>query len=519
MPKILVKHSCIVIDNYNLGDCPKLEHFFSIYDVLTHRYTYKCLEYIESEKKLILPRGIDIFFLEKLFECTAIIDYKCDEYDYTDPILIKYLPRDDVQKESLRFILGNGAYISNKKRSQLCVNLNTGAGKTYIAIAVFAYECIRSMVITSSIDWLNQWKDKTTEYTDVKEKEIYMISGMSSIAKLLNGMSDPMKYKLFLVSHNTIKSYGDKYGWHKITELFKLLKIALKIYDEAHLNFDNMSKIDFYTNTKLTLYLTATPARSDKDENTIYKLYFKNVPSIDLFDVETDPRTEYIAFHYNSNPTPQEISKCKNQYGLNRVQYTNYVVMKDNFYNILHILIMTVIKKINGKVLIYIGTNNSILIVKEWIVEHYPEYLHNIGIYTSIVTENKENEKNKKIILSTTKSCGAAMDIKDLKLTIVLAEPFKSEVLARQTLGRTRDNNTLYIEVVDNGFYYTRKYYEQKKPIFSKYALSCSDVKFSNSELENKASEVVEDRQLRRYPLYKIGYKNQNRPPIRKCYR
>ncbi len=42
------------------------------------------------------------------------------------------------------------------------------------------------------------------------------------------------------------------------------------------------------------------------------------------------------------------------------------------------------------------------------------------------------------------------LDIRDLKATIVLAEPL--EILAKQVLGRTRNDNTDCIEVVDDGF-------------------------------------------------------------------
>lgn len=115
-------------------------------------------------------------------------------------------------------------------------------------------------------------------------------------------------------------------------------------------------------------------------------------------------------------------------------------------------------KNTNGKVLIYIGTNSSIQYVYDWMIQNFPELRTKIGIYTSIITENKKAMLDKKIILSTTKSCGAAMDIKGLKTTILLAEPFKSAVLARQTLGRTRDPNTKYIEFIDMGFSQIKRY-------------------------------------------------------------
>ena len=43
----------------------------------------------------------------------------------------------------------------------------------------------------------------------------------------------------------------------------------------------------------------------------------KNIPSIELFDDDIDPHTNYIAIKYNSNPKPSDVIACKNQYGLN----------------------------------------------------------------------------------------------------------------------------------------------------------------------------------------------------------
>ena len=147
--------------------------------------------------------------------------------------------------------------------------------------------------------------------------------------------------------------------------------------------------------------------------------------------------------------------------------------------------------KMNGKILIYIGTNHAISEVKENIEAQFPFLEGKVGVYTSIVKENKEEQLKKKIILSTTKSCGAASDIADLACTINLAEPFKSPVLARQTLGRTRGDNTLYIDIVDEGMYHCKRYYKEKKPIFSMYAKSCHDIILDDYEIDKRCDEVV----------------------------
>jgi hypothetical protein len=240
--------------------------------------------------------------------------------------------------------------------------------------------------------------------------------------------------------------------------------------------------------------ISATPARSSEEENIIYGRYFKNIPSIDLFDEEEDPHTKYIAIKFKSKPTPFEVSDCRNQYGLDRNKYCNYLTGKEEFYKLMNV-VMDLCLKVEGKCLIYIGTNYAIAMICKWLTMHYPELYGNIGIYTTLTPpELKEEQKEKKIILSTTKSCGAAMDIKGLKMTVNLAEPFKSEVLAVQTLGRTRDDDTFYIDIVDMSFIQCRKYYYYKKPIFELRALSCTEINIDEHELGMRAENIRKDR-------------------------
>lgn len=505
--KIEVRHTAIVVNNYTWGDCTKLENYFRIYNRTTHTVKYVGLYYDDENKKLYLPRGMDIYLVERLLSERAVLTGRPDPYDHID-VKIKYLPRDDVQKEALRFMLGEREYSKNKTKSQLSVNLNMGAGKTYASIAAIAYYGIKAIIITSQTGWLEQWKNRIVEYTDIDPKEVLLISGSATINKLRKQGSD--QYKIFLCSYATIKSYSNANGWESIGEMFRNIKVGIKVYDEAHLNFESLSMIDYFTNTMLTYYVTGTPARSNDEENRIYSYYFKNVPGIDLFDPENDPRTKYLAMSYNTHPSAMQISECKNAYGMDRNGYINYVTDRPMFHNMMHVLV-DICLKTKGKVLIYIGTNAAIVKVRNWIVENYPELENHIGIYTSIITENKKAQLDKKIILSTTKSCGAAVDIKGLAMTIVLAEPFKSEVLARQTLGRTRDRNTTYIECVDEGFSQIKRYYHQKKPVFDKYATECMHMRLNDNDLKSRAEELKRARESLIRP---VSFKNEIGPTM-----
>ena len=502
--KIVVRNTSIIINDYEIHDCERLENYFRIYKPVTHSYEYIGIYYDQEHKRLYLPRGIDVFFVEKLLNTTAYVEKdNFTDFDQYNDIMLKFLPRDDVQKSAIRFILGKGEYFATRTKTQLKVNLNTGKGKTYVSIAAFAYTGIKTIIITSSVTWLKQWKERTIEYCGLPSAEIYDISGSGCIWRLMDKTPKEIyQYKMFLVTHSTLKNFGDRYGWYEITKLFEHLRIGVKIYDEAHLNFSNLCMIDYFTNVYKTYYLTATAVRSNDEENRIYQLSFKNVLGIDLFDEENDPRTDYLGILYNSHPTPSQISACKNKYGMDRNKYVKYITRNEIFYKMLTIILHLIESKMkrDEKCLMYIGTNDGIKKVYDWIVENYPEYRGNVGIYTSIIEpEEKMLSLNKRIILSTTKSAGAAVDIKGLKVTVVLAEPFKSEVLARQSLGRTRDRDTLYIELVDKGFYHCKSYYVSKRPIYNKYARECSETFMSDNEVENRYQRILQDR-MKPYP-------------------
>lgn len=490
-PKIVVKRTHIEVNNYHEGDSYDLERFFSIWDKAYFK-AYPKARKIDKEKNILyLPRGMNIGKVESCFGLNATADKYIDPYDKNVDIKLAFMPRDEVQKEAIRFILGMQEYEYTKYKSQLSINLTTGKGKTYISIVSAAVLGVRSIMITSSIGWIEQWKERIREYTDTKSNEIYIIAGISSIARIVNNKEDISKYKYFLASHMTIKSYGDKYGWNKVSELFRKLRVGLKIYDEAHIDFDNICSIDFATSTYKTLYLTATPARSDPTENKIYQEAFRNVPSINLFDDDNDPRTRYVAITYSSHPTPEDITKCMTLYGFNRIGYCSYITEKPEFYKLLRVLMGIIFRK--GKTLIYIGTNEAILKVYNWIVYSYPEISDQVGIYTTLITnkEEKERQLDKMIILSTTKSCGAAMDIHGLKLTIVLAEPFKSKVIAIQTIGRTRDRDTDYIDIVDKGFSHLNMYYREKLNTFQKYAVSTAIIRLTDNQLDEAVMKEI----------------------------
>jgi hypothetical protein len=494
--RIKVGNTFIRVDNYDLHENERLEKPFMVYDAIRHKSYLSALYYDKENRSIYLPAGIDLWWVRKCLDEKYFTKIDPIKYKTFSNVRMKHKPRDEEQIEYLKFMIGIDEYKDNSNAPQLFLNANTGKGKTYCSIATMCFYQIKSIVITGSNTLLNQWHSSILEFTNLKDSDVFRINGSDICNMILNGSSNKANNaKIYLCSHGTIRSFGERYGWDKVYALFEYLGIGLKFYDESHTNFANILMIDYFTNTYKTYYVTATAGRSDWQEDKIFKVAIKNVPLLNLFDQNKDPHTSYIAIKWNSNPTPMDISRCKSRsYGLDRNAYINYLTTKPEFYEMMHV-VMDLVLKCQGKALLYIGTNDGILRVYKWICDNYPEFLGDIGIFTSIVSkEDKMIAKGKRLILSTTKSAGLGEDIKGLKMTVVLAEPFKSNIIFRQTLGRTRDDNTVYIEMVDLGFKYTRKYYYSKIPTANIYAKDVSDTTIDKYEMKRRVQGIVESR-------------------------
>lgn len=497
--RIKVTRSAIIVEDYTLGECPQLERMFSKYDPLTHKFNLEAVYYDEKQKELFIPGGADLRKIQNYLNERYFDPIDPMIFSPTIPIKMRYGPRDQEQIEALSFMCDINQYEDFRDTPQKMLSLSTGKGKTYCSIATIAFYQIKSIIITDSNSLLTQWKKNILEYTNLNENDIFSINGSDVCNMILNGNSAKANNaSIYLCSHGTLRSFGNRYGWDEVWYLFEKLGIGLKFFDEAHLTFDNMLMIDYFTNVWRTYYVTATPARSDTRENQIFQISIKNVPMIDLFNKDKDPHTSYICIKWNSNPTPKDISYCKHRvYKFDRIKYVHYLIRKPEFYDMMRIA-MDLALKCKGRVLMYIATNEGVLAVYKWINVNYPELMNDVGIFTSLVEKEEKlaNKESKRILLSTSKSAGVGQHIEGLKMTMVIAEPYKSKVLAQQSLGRTRDDDSMYIEFLDMGFKYTMKYYYDKLPTFKKYAKDVSDMVVDKYELRKRAENIENARDL-----------------------
>lgn len=447
-----VNNTSIKIHPYEMGEYPSLEKSLSLFDKLTFSLT-TAYHYNEDNKVLTIPRGISIAKLESTFGVYANINKISDSYTRSI-VKLNSPPRDEKQMEAIDFLLSNGNYKNLSSHSRLLLELDTGVGKTYCTIAAMCAMKIKGAVILNSLDLINQWKDRIMEYSNIVEGEIFIVKGLPTIKKILNGKTE--KHKVYLISHATIRSYASSNGWEAVTDVFQKMNIGIKVYDEAHKELINTIFIDMFTNTKKTIYLTATAGRSDVFENKLYGRIYGSVPSLSIKRKKEEAYLTSIIIKYDSKPNIMDRQNMVSMKGLNSNLYLEYEVFGKGrllFYRSIFTILETIKTKEDGQIAILAGRKNAVKDIIGFIEKNFPEYRGDIGEFTSdIKGAEKEKQKSKKIIVTTFKSFGTGMDLKKLRY-LIMCEPYSSKITLHQTTGRLRDigGNLYYFELVDIG--------------------------------------------------------------------
>jgi len=468
-PKIEVRHSGILIHNYELHDAQILEDYLSVYDPIKHRKSYKGMMWDEEKKILYIPRGVDINFLEKVFREPAEMNYECNPVENIS-IHAKIPPRDNNQRNAIAFLIGQGKYEYTKKYSQMLLQMPPGSGKTFVMTTALQFIGMRAFIIVPNEKIKKQTIVSLLKFTDIGSEHIIDVRGKSEINKIMR--KELPKWKVYVACHGTLISHAKRNGWESIEELFRHTKVGVKIYDEAHLYFENILKLDFHTNVKKTIYVTATFQRSDYSENILFNKCFKNVISFHIDSKEYDKRhTMYLGIQYNSHPSIDKQTYMMTRMGFSKIRYANYQIQQQSFFDALDYTIKY-FKDYEGKILILTSTIDGVEKIKKFIDDSYDNI--SVSSYHSKVSEeDRDKAFTADIICTTPQSAGVGVDIPGLRVCI-MCESYSSQVQAEQVSGRLREygqgKDTYYVELVDIGF---PRVYKMWKSRLSVFKLKC----------------------------------------------
>ena len=498
---IEVRNSSIIIHNYELGSNKVIERYLSVYEKMKSGFfltTFSSFIYDEENSNLIIPRGYDIGRLKKIMQDDEVIYSKKTDQSRNILLNMTCSPRDTLQEEAISFLLSEGNYSNLLYDTQKFLCLKTGKGKSYCMINAICQMKKRAMIIVDSLTISDQWKNYFLQYTDIKEKDICMLSGIKSVNKVLSEKSFEPSYKIYIATHQTLNSLYKREPKY-LTNFFNKIKIGVKVYDEAHTSWQSIFCIDGYTNTARTFYLTATPGRSDPNENRLYNYVFENVPvfgreecSSSNYRYETNEVNNNEAYHivyyisYDSKPSYNDQIELTKQGRFNLNGYSDYIKTKiyDKFLGVIMKIIDLALKRNDErKICILLIKNDMIQKLYEDLSNAYPDLT--IGRFCGLVPKkDKYKEKEKRIIISTEKSLGKAEDIPNLGY-LINTIPFSSSVISEQVIGRLRrclNKNSFLFDIADHGFKNCKNNQKYRSNTFNKIAKKIRMVSFDEEE-------------------------------------
>jgi len=474
-----------------------------LWDENIHSYVFEGYEYNKKEHKLLLPTGFGADYVLQVLTRRGtsfnVYDFRRNETlvntGKKPRIKLNVQPRDNLQVKAINFLKFNPM---EQSFGQKMLSLDTGQGKTYCAInaVIFNQRVPLIMVKTNALG--EQWKKRYLEYTDLEEDQVRVISGKDDLIKLYNSPKKDLDRVMAVISfYRTIDGLllneNDEYNF-TLNQFLDKLGISLKIFDEAHLDYRAILRIDLHTKLP-SFYLTATPKRSDINEDKVYQKIF-SMPKFKSSDIMNPDRYRiYIFKHIKSNPKFDERAyiQKKSTRGFNFNAYTDYLMNNEKSYKIYADAIFSIywksIKQGSDIKKTAIFFKNIAMVDKMY--EDFSQRLSDLDIDEDKITlsrfHGKVKAKEKKtaldsdLIFTTTSSLGTGQDIKGLQVIISTINT-SSEVTLKQLSGRLRplpDKDVFFIDIIDDSFKDIQRQYRQKKRIYQKNAKKIYNVKLS----------------------------------------
>lgn len=448
MPTIRVYHSHIEVTPYKAGDCIDVERASSKWDPVYH--TWVPVAFFIQDETLYLPRGFSINMLENKFNTTPIPSTKCDSYTKFKSGVAKLPPKSTTQENAIKFLTAEDDYSYTGRYSQLGLNLETGAGKTYAAVTAILKLKIKSIIIVHQAKILNQWIQTFEEKTTFNMDNLLRLT-TSGMRDVLDGK---ISADIYITTHQTIAGYAREYGWDSVRDVFKKMKVGIKVIDESHKFFDDIFMIDNFSNCYKSWYLTATFGRGDFREVNLYKKSFSSLVRFGKESAGYDEERKHIIMvicYFRSRPEYGVRPNVRTGYGFSTYKYIDYELRETNnsLIEILH-KILDETERLEGKTVILSPKKDSLLKIAEDVTEYTGE---EVGTIYSDNTEEKNDEnKGMRYISTTEKSIGEGADIEGIRVLINLT-PIGNPLLADQVAGRLRqysdDTETMLFYPVD----------------------------------------------------------------------
>ena len=242
---------------------------------------------------------------------------------------------------------------------------------------------------------------------------------------------------------------------NSINVLMNKLGIGIRVFDESHVDFGNICKINALSNVDYTIYLTATPNRSNFNDNSLYAKVFGSIQYFNGKELSEKYHT-VILYRMNTHPSLDDRISVRTKYGFNQARWSQYV--SNDGYEFFLEAVSEIFEKFKlidrkKKIAIMLPTIELIKQLKKDLINLFPNTT--IGTFIGEISKDKRlAELDKDIVLTNDKIFDKGIDVKDLEILINFV-PIGSIVKTEQIIGRLRNRegySSILIDVTDEGF-------------------------------------------------------------------
>lgn len=373
-------------------------------------------------------------------------------------------------------------FITDKPTGSKMINLQTGAGKTFLALYSLAKVNMRIAVVILPT-YIDKWVMDIATIHDTTVKDVMVIQGSKSLKGLITMAKEgTIASKYFIFSSRTLQEYissyelnpqesVDIYGIHPI-DLFPLLNVGSLLVDETHQHFHAIYKILLHSNVKLQVGLSATLMSDDSVVSNVHRVVY---PDKTIYDAGGLVKyADVYALSYSIPPDFLRSIKTSN-YGSKSYSHAAFEQSVTRFPPMLKFfcsLIDNTLKDFyidkyeeKDKCMIFVATVKLATILTQRYEKMYPDKIVKRYCQEDPFDHIKEGE----IIVTTVISAGTAIDIPDLR-TVIQTVSISSTVSNIQTLGRLRklsnDRDARFCYVYAENLVKQRQYHYKRIELF-----------------------------------------------------
>ena len=322
-----------------------------------------------------------------------------------------------------------------------------GSGKGLMAVQAFLRLGVRVAIVVRA-QYLEKWAEELAEFLELKPGDLMVVQGTKAFVSMLNlALAGELQSKILLISNKGIQLYFKNYEHNHDTfdamypvrpeDFYRVLKVGVRLIDEVHLDFHLNFKQDTYAHVPVTMGLSATIDSDNPMLNRMYRLMWPiNTRGPEM------AYTPYIAvrclWYSAHSPGQLRYTNFKKQYS--HVEFENCIMRnRQMFKHYLKIPELVVRTKYvadhepGQKMLIFCSTIAMCTEVVAHLKAQFPQF----KIARYVGEDEWEQLHNNDIVVSTIQSAGTAVDIRNLRYTLMTVS-LSSKQTNQQVLGRLR---------------------------------------------------------------------------------